>query len=323
MAAAPDRGMVVRAAPGWAAVALSALGDPVADCQRGRCPCLPAPLHPARLQTEIQITLTSAAVAEAETADPSRPHSPRALLVSAGQLPGRVAERAAEIPERLAQLALASHARCSKWARLAGIPALAGCALGRADGGQEGGDAADLGCHSPAGGGAQATPAGHDAASVYEATAAASLATSLLATRRAGGAAAGAAAPLLTVMCVRHGITSDIPEHPAVAEIVEVGWGQRVMRIGTGCHPGVDLRSGARCPRSGDCGARPVTQSTPRHAPPLGRGTAAVRQGHGGAHGCGSGILRSGPGRPVCHVSRRCCACCACWPGDPAWPWAQ
>lgn len=150
-------------------------------------------------------------------------------LAQLGRVPTAVADTMAELAERAQQ-------RCSKWARLAGIPALAGCQLASWLG-KSSSSSSDLkdaeqpecpDCHAASGGGEGATPQGQDAASVYETYADASLATSLLSCRTAGGAAqaAGAAAapPVhLAVQCVRHTITSDVPEDPEVAEIVEVG----------------------------------------------------------------------------------------------------
>ncbi|KAI7838764.1 hypothetical protein COHA_007557 [Chlorella ohadii] len=182
----------------------------------------------------------------------SPPATPRSLMVTAWQLPGRVADSVATLPDSMARLALRSHARCSKWARLAGIPALAGCNLSADAGDNGGGDS----CGSPAaetphclqsprGGGENATPEGHSAALVYEEAAAASLATSLIATRLAGsgsldgagdvggssksagsgssgGGGSGAAPQLqLTFHCLRHVITAELPEDPEVVEIVQ------------------------------------------------------------------------------------------------------
>jgi hypothetical protein len=60
---------------------------------------------------------------------------------------------------------------------------------------------------------------GATAAAAYQCEANASLATSLSTCRAAGGAAGG---PSVTIKCVRHTITSDIPEDPEVAAIVQV-----------------------------------------------------------------------------------------------------
>ncbi|KAI3425775.1 hypothetical protein D9Q98_007750 [Chlorella vulgaris] len=59
---------------------------------------------------------------------------------------------------------------------------------------------------------------GAPAAAAYQCEASASLASSLSTCRAAGGAAGG---PFVTVKCVRHTITSDIPEDPEVAAIVQ------------------------------------------------------------------------------------------------------
>lgn len=196
------------------------------------------------------------AAGAAERQPGSPPTAPRSLLVSARQLPGRVADSVAGLPDQMARLALRSHQRCSKWAKLAGIPALAGCNLsaGEKSSGQGspcGSPAADTPhcLHSPSGGGPNATPEGKSAALVYEEAATASLATSLVATRPAGGGGSAAgpsgaagsssggadgsggaegsssSAPLLTFHCLRHIIDSELPEDPEVAEIVEASLG--------------------------------------------------------------------------------------------------
>ena len=204
--------------------------------------------------TEIQLTVAcpaTGAVAEPEAAEGpagSLAAGTRSHVGAAGQLPGKAAGAVASLPStvaglpgsvaglpgRMASLALSAHKRCSKWARLAGIPALAGCSLS-SEPPSSGGGAEDeqLHClHSPRGGGENATPEGRSAALVYEAAAEASLATSLLVSRPAGGSSGGsgevgggAAPPLqLTVHCLRHVITSELPEDPEVAAIVQASW---------------------------------------------------------------------------------------------------
>lgn len=153
------------------------------------------------------------------------------LLWSAAQ---QAAQLPAAVADAMADLAARAHCLCSQWAHLAGIPALAGCTLQPApDASCAWGTADEDGLEvgeppmSPSGGGAGACAAGRSAAAVYEASAAASLATSLCCCRWAGGsrspAGGGGKPPLhLAVQCVRHAITSDLPEDPEVAEMVEV-----------------------------------------------------------------------------------------------------
>ncbi len=197
-------------------------------------------------------------------------------MVTAWQLPGRVADSVATLPDSMARLALRSHARCSKWARLAGIPALAGCNLS-ADTGNNGGGASGDSCgspvaetphclQSPRGGGENATPEGHNAALVYEEAAAASLATSLIATRLAGSGSldgsvgsgsssssssggSGDAQPVeLTFHCLRHVITAELPEDPEVVEIVKVSSGLVIVSSKLViCRAAVQLGSSEPC----------------------------------------------------------------------------
>lgn len=241
-------------------------------CAAAAAPCSPAP--PARLCgpspqahntavvksgtdfrefSEISLTVAAPAAAPAVAEEPAGglAAGARSLVGAAGQLPGKAAGMATSLPDTVASLpgavaslpskmasgVLAAHQRCSKWARLAGIPALAGCNLSASGGGgtEDGsscGDEPPHCLHSPRGGGDNATPEGRSAALVYEAAAEASLATSLLVSRPAGGSAGGdqgasgkAAPPQLTVQCLRHVITSELPEDPEVAAIVQVrGW---------------------------------------------------------------------------------------------------
>lgn len=160
--------------------------------------------------TEISLILSSPA---AELVSPAPPATSSAAVAALAHLPSQLAQRCAEIADE-------AQERCSKWARLAAIPALTGCRLkAAADGAGASGAGAGMHACEPCGGDAEgASPDVAEAVSVYEACAAASLATSLVTTRPLGGAAG---APLLTVQAARHTITSELAEDAVVQEIVQ------------------------------------------------------------------------------------------------------
>lgn len=273
-------------------------------------------------------------------------------MVTAWQLPGRVADSVATLPDSMARLALRSHARCSKWARLAGIPALAGCNLS-ADTGNNGGGASGDSCgspvaetphclQSPRGGGENATPEGHNAALVYEEAAAASLATSLIATRLAGSGSldgsvgsgsssssasggSGNAQPVeLTFHCLRHVITAELPEDPEVVETVKVrcsvvDW-SLVGRLCSWAHVSpapkcllcictntcqriaLPLHSPHLLQRHGKLMDETTPVVTRNPACLLTPSIAALRKADGRADGRCGGPQRNRPGRPLFHV---------------------
>lgn len=270
-------------------------------------------------------TADAAAAADAQPCSP--PATPRSLMLTAWQLPGRVADSVASLPDSMARLALRSHERCSKWAKLAGIPALAGCALaagenggsGDRDGSSSGSPVAETPhcLQSPRGGGKTATPEGRSAALVYEEAAAASLATSLIGTRLAGAGSIdssssgsdGSASPLLlTFHCLRHVITSELPEDPEVAEIVQVSRSSVRSVVALFC-ASIDKWRPVCSSVTALCVWGPCEASTPIYhvmptSPTCGApSTAALRQADGRAHGCGGGAQRHRPGWPLLYVS--------------------
>lgn len=294
----------------------------------------PAEVSPASAGAAGTAGAADAAVA-ADAQPCSPPATPRSLMLTAWQLPGRVADSVASLPDSMARLALRSHARCSKWAKLAGIPALAGCSLASGKDGGGGGDGNGNGssCDSPAaeaphclhlqsprGGGKTATPEGRSAALVYEEAAAASLATSLIGTRLAGvgstdssgsgiSGSGGSVSPLLlTFHCLRHVITSELPEDPEVAEIVQVSSSSVRLVVALFC-AGIDkwrpvcslvAALGVWGPCEASTPIYHLMPTSPTCGAPL---IAAVRQADGRAHGCGGGAQRHRPGWPLLHVS--------------------
>lgn len=187
--------------------------------QPDSCPLPPTPLACTDFQdlTEIKVTLTPAG------ADPLDPSAHAVPPPSPG-----------------------AHRAC--------VPGLVGTPVGS----PRDGAASPRGATSPRADGAGAAvpvvPA--PAVAVYEAAADASLATSLRSCRPVGNSQPGGG-PTIAVRCLRHTITSDVPEDAEVAAIVEVGrWllsmhsvrcTRRVLRsvhsvrphqscLGPGCH---------------------------------------------------------------------------------------